>query len=118
MKARVLRTNKIVEVEYLGKLGLFTKIFRDIQSGIEYTDGDIVFCSDLNSSEQNMIGTFKWQTGTPTEYGSYLVLHLDSYNQRVINHDIWFDNSGRWQSNWHNIIAWCKFSDIKIHKTI
>lgn len=50
MKARVLRTNKIVEVEYLGKLGKFSKIFRDIQSGIEYTEKDIVFCFDLNSS--------------------------------------------------------------------
>ena len=50
MKARVLRTNKIVEVEYLGKLGKFAKIFRDIQSGIEYTDDDIVFCYDLNPS--------------------------------------------------------------------
>ena len=50
MKARVLRTNKIVEVECLGKLGKFSKIFRDIQSGIEYTEKDIVFCFDLNSS--------------------------------------------------------------------
>ena len=50
MKARVLRTNQIIEVEYLGKLGKFSKIFRDVQSGIEYTEKDIVFCFDLNSS--------------------------------------------------------------------
>lgn len=50
MKARVLRTNQIIEVEYLGKLGKFSKIFRDIQSGIEYTEKDIVFCFDFNSS--------------------------------------------------------------------
>lgn len=49
MKARVLRTNKIVEVEYLGKLGKFSKIFRDIQSGIEYTEKDIDFCFDLET---------------------------------------------------------------------
>lgn len=50
MKARVLRTDQIIEVEYLGKLGKFSKIFRDIQSGIEYTEKDIVFCFDFNSS--------------------------------------------------------------------
>lgn len=50
MKARVLRTDQIIEVEYLGKLGKFSKIFCDIQSGIEYTEKDIVFCFDFNSS--------------------------------------------------------------------
>ena len=60
-----------------------------------------------------MIGIFKWQSGFLLECGSYLVLHLDANNQRVIHHDVWFDDSKCWQSNWHNIIAWCKFSNIK-----
>lgn len=61
-----------------------------------------------------MIGIFEWQTGTPVEYGSYLVLHWDAYNRRVIHHDVWFDDRKCWQSQWHNIIAWCKFGDIHI----
>lgn len=61
-----------------------------------------------------MTGIFEWQTGTPVEYGSYLVLHLDAYNRRVIHHDVWFDDRKCWQSQWHNIVAWCKFGDIHI----
>lgn len=62
-----------------------------------------------------MVGIFNWQTGTPTEYGDYLVLHLDANKQKVIHHDVWFETSECWQSNWHNIIAWCKYSDIKTY---
>lgn len=55
-----------------------------------------------------------WQVGNPTEYGSYLVLHRDSHGRFVIHHDIWFDDSQRWQSQWHDIVAWCAFRDIKV----
>lgn len=55
-----------------------------------------------------------WQKGNPTEYGSYLVLHRGHLGWLVIDHDIWFDDRHRWQSQWHDIVAWCAFSDIKV----
>lgn len=55
-----------------------------------------------------------WQEGIPTEYGSYLVLHRNHLGELVIDHDIWFDDYQRWQSQWHGIVAWCAFSYIKV----
>lgn len=55
----------------------------------------------------------EWQVGTPTKSEQYLVLHLDHKGEKTINTDIWRDN-GTWQSGWHDIIAWCAMSDIKI----
>lgn len=60
----------------------------------------------------NLTSIINWQKGTPTEYGSYLVLHRDHLGRLVIDHDIWFDDCQRWQSQWHNMIAWCAFEDI------
>lgn len=61
-----------------------------------------------------MTSIINWQKGDPTEYGSYLVLHRDYLGRLVIHHDIWFDDCQRWQSQWHDIVAWCAFSDIKV----
>lgn len=55
----------------------------------------------------------EWQVGTPIKSEQYLVLHLDHKGEKTINTDIWRDN-GTWQSGWHDIIAWCAMSDIKI----
>ena len=55
----------------------------------------------------------EWQVGTPIKSGQYLVLHLDHKGEKIIHPDIWRDN-GTWQSGWHDIIAWCAMSDIKI----
>ena len=70
--------------------------------------------ADAHHSQDASI--IEWQTGEPKEYGSYLVLHEDNKGNKVIDHDVWFDNYGRWQSKWNNIIAWCKLDDIKPHK--
>lgn len=62
-----------------------------------------------------MKGEFEWKTGTPTEYGEYLVLcQVDGGYQ--INRDVWFDDGRGWQSRWHNMVAWCHFNDIKLKK--
>ena len=55
----------------------------------------------------------EWQVGTPQKSEQYLVLHLDHKGEKIIHPDIWRDN-GTWQSGWHDIIAWCAMSDIKI----
>lgn len=59
-----------------------------------------------------MLGIFNWKTGTPTKYGGYLVL-CEHNRKRVIHYDVWFDDGRRWQSKWHNMIAWCALEDIE-----
>lgn len=53
----------------------------------------------------------QWRVGTPTNYGTYLVL-CDSPKGLCIHHDVWFDDGRGWQSKWQNMIAWCAFEDI------
>lgn len=54
-----------------------------------------------------------WRAGAPTEYGIYLILCLNNKGVSTIHLDVWFDDSKCWQSKWHDMIAWCKLTDIK-----
>lgn len=56
-------------------------------------------------------GKIHWRVGTPTKYGVYLVLCNFSKGLRIY-HDVWFDNKGKWQSQYHNLVAWCCLDDI------
>lgn len=58
-------------------------------------------------------GKILWRVGTPTKYGVYLVLCNDSEGLRI-HHDVWFDNKGKWQSQYHNLVAWCCLDDIEL----
>ena len=56
-------------------------------------------------------GKIHWRVGTPTKYGVYLVLCNFSKGLRIY-HDVWFDNKGKWRSQYHNLVAWCCLDDI------
>lgn len=53
----------------------------------------------------------EWKIGTPTKYGVYLVL-CNSDKGLCVHHDVWFDDKGKWQSQYHNLLAWCCIDDI------
>lgn len=58
-------------------------------------------------------GKILWRVGTPTKYGVYLVLCNNSEGLRI-HHDVWFDDKGKWQSQYHHLIAWCCLDDIEL----
>lgn len=54
-----------------------------------------------------------WQVGTPSEGGRYLVLCVRGISGLLsINSDVWLDDRKQWQSNYHNLVAWCNLDDI------
>lgn len=62
--------------------------------------------------------TIEWQTGKPTQFGTYLVTTAEGF----IDIDIWYAyaNSEDWyeygSDNSEKVRAWCKLSDIEPYK--